>query len=109
MPTGAMGSARRGASRCAEYFAPEAASTLDMITDGATSACGCDPARSRSAGEEEERRGGGAHLVAGVDDDVCAPKEVRDGGGVRVEEALARLGHAVAAPVDLHELGQLAL
>ena len=37
MPTGAMGSNLRACSLCAEYFAPDADSTRDMISDGVTS------------------------------------------------------------------------
>ena len=37
MPTGAMGSNLRACSLCAEYLAPDADSTRDMIRDGVTS------------------------------------------------------------------------
>lgn len=37
MPTGAMGSNLRACSLCAEYLAPDADSTRDMISDGVTS------------------------------------------------------------------------
>ena len=37
MPTGAIGSNLRGASLCAEYLAPDDASTFDMISAGVTS------------------------------------------------------------------------
>lgn len=46
-----MGSYLRGASLCAEYLAPEAASTRDMIKDGVTSDCA-----AASANCDHERR-----------------------------------------------------
>ena len=57
----------------------------------------------------DHRRRLWAYLVACADHDVRALEEVRDCGGVTVEQTLAGLGDTVAAPVDLHELGQLAL
>ena len=49
------------------------------------------------------------YLIAGIDDDVGAAKEVGDCAGVGVEEALAGYGDSVTTPVDLHKLGQRAL
>ena len=49
------------------------------------------------------------NLVARADDDMGATEEVGDGTGVGVEEALAGLGNALTAPVDLDELGERAL
>ena len=49
------------------------------------------------------------YLIAGVDNDVGAAKEVGDGAGVGMEETLPRDGYTVTTPVDLHELRKLAL
>ena len=50
-----------------------------------------------------------AHLIASLQDDMRTTKEARYGVRVRVEETLLDLGDTVSAPVDLHELGELAL
>ena len=52
---------------------------------------------------------GHAHLITSLQDDMRAAEEARYGVRMRVEETLLDLGHAVSAPVDLHELGELAL
>ena len=49
------------------------------------------------------------HLIASLQYDVRAAQEARYGLRVRVEETLLDLGNTVSAPVDLYELGELAL
>jgi len=80
-----------------EYFAPEAASTRDMIRDGVTSDFVANVRvdhRTRSL----------AYLVASVDHDVGSAEEVGDGTRMGVEETFPGYGHAVATPVDLDDL-----
>lgn len=61
------------------------------------------------AGECRGRRERETYLVPGVDYDMRTAEEVGDGAGVGVEETFAGDGDTIAAPVDLHELGQSAL
>ena len=49
------------------------------------------------------------HFVARVDDDVCSAKEVGDRAGVSVEQTLPRYGYTISTPIDLYQLGELAL
>jgi hypothetical protein len=50
-----------------------------------------------------------AYFVAGIVYYVRAAEELGNSRRMDVKEALLRLGHAVAAPVDLYKLWQLAL
>ena len=49
------------------------------------------------------------YLIAGIDDDVGAAKEVGDCAGVGVEETLSCDRDTFTTPVDLNELGERAL
>ncbi len=73
-----MGSNLRAGSLCAEYRAPDADSTRDMMSDGVTSDC----VRGSDCGDKEDAV---TDLVARTDDDMRPAEEAGDGGGVCVE------------------------
>lgn len=79
MPTGAIGSNLRACSLCAEYFAPDAASTRFIMSAGATSDCG----NTEINDVRLFRRG--TNLVASTDHNMRTAEELRNSAGVSVE------------------------
>ena len=76
-----------------------------MIKSGETSDCMQDVIRKVHEYVQIQH----TYLVASIDDDMRSAEEVGDRTGVGVEETFTGDGNAVTAPVDLDELGQLAL
>ena len=48
-------------------------------------------------------------LIARADHDMRSAEEARNGRGVCMKQTLLRLRNTISAPVDLHELGKIAL
>lgn len=71
-----MGSNLRASSLCAEYFAPDADSTRDMMSDGAISHF----LHANSDQRDETRMERMTDLVACVDHDVGSAEEAGNGG-----------------------------
>lgn len=96
-----MGSNLRACSLCAEYLAPDADSTRDMIRDGVTSDFWHVISDQRDVGRMQKM----TDLVARVDHYVGSAKEASDGGRMHMKQTLLRFGNAITTPVDLYELG----
>ena len=75
-----------------------------MIKAGETSACPLDFSHSVTGNGSVVK-----YLVTSVDHDMGSTKEVGDCAGVGVEETLSCDRDTFTTPVDLNELGKLAL